>query len=158
MTPSQTVPLGESLYPIGQTHRAPQSSSTHMWLQPPLFTEHTWPAEGEKHFSITDIRIPEVLAASYQTIAMVSDTNLHHCDPSQTYRRLWARRCHLNSESAHHTAFQKIDTSPRDNLCCPCHTHLWGDNQEPFSQKWNLTYHNKVVHFIKWAPISKLWP
>lgn len=113
MPPSQTAPLGESLYPAGQAHRAPQDSSTHTWLQPPLFSEHVRPAGGERrHRHAT---------ASHH---LQSGSSLQHCGPSEPYRRLSAHRCRLSSASVRHTSLQQIDTSRQDNVCRPHHTEL----------------------------------
>lgn len=143
-TPSQIAPLADSLYPTGQAHRAPQGSSTHTWLQPPLFIEQIRPARVKhtmwsmKQLSMTEICTQEAFYCitflkidkhQLQQCQVVYCSIFHH---SQTYRRLRARRYHLSSGPDHHTSFQETDMSRQDTVYYPHHTDLYKDRQSAF--------------------------
>lgn len=109
--PSQTAPFGESSYPAGQEHRVPQASSTHTWLQPPLFIEQIRPAGSEIRLRITDMQAPEAKHGSRNATGSIS--GLPQVMGSSLPSEQWICPSHLLSADRQVPSGQRTSSSPQ---------------------------------------------
>lgn len=127
--------IGRELVPDRTgTQSSPGFINTHMAAAAVVHRANTscrrWNVIRHRRTSTRSISLHHVVWRSLHIRSgKVSGSLLQHCDPSHTYRRLWARRCCLSNVPVRHTSLQQIDTSPQDNVCRPHHTDLWEERQ-----------------------------